>query len=42
MVLFMLAVKGTTVKQDFKNICERVCNGEVIIISRPHNDNIED
>ncbi len=36
----MLAIKGTTIKQDFKKICERVCNGEVVIVSRPHNENV--
>lgn len=36
----MVAVKGTTVKNDFKNICDRVFNGEVFIISRPKDENI--
>ncbi len=36
----MVAVKGTTVKKDFKNICDRVFNGEVFIISRPKDENV--
>lgn len=36
----MTAVKGTTVRNDFKNICDRVFNGEVFIISRPKNENV--
>ena len=36
----MVAVKGTTLKNDFKNICDRVFNGEVYIISRPKNENV--
>ncbi len=36
----MVAVKGTTVKNDFKNICDRVFKGEVFIISRPKDENV--
>lgn len=36
----MVAVKGTTVKNDFKNICDRVFRGETLIISRPKDENI--
>ena len=36
----MTAVNGTTVKNDFKNICDRVFKGEVFIISRPKNENV--
>ena len=36
----MVAVKGTTVKNDFKNICDRAFHGEVFIISRPKNENV--
>ncbi|MBQ7241848.1 MAG: type II toxin-antitoxin system Phd/YefM family antitoxin [Firmicutes bacterium] len=36
----MIAVKGTTVKNNFKNICDRVFNGEVFIISRPKDENV--
>lgn len=36
----MVAVKSTTVKNDFKNICDRVFNGEIFIISRPKDENV--
>ena len=36
----MVSVKGTTVKNDFKNICDRVFKGEVFIISRPKDENV--
>ena len=36
----MTAVNGTTVKNDFKNICSRVYDGEVIVIARPRNENV--
>jgi antitoxin YefM len=36
----MVALSGTTVKNDFKNICDRVYKGEVIIISRPKDENV--
>ncbi|MBQ8945844.1 MAG: type II toxin-antitoxin system Phd/YefM family antitoxin [Lachnospiraceae bacterium] len=36
----MVAVKGTTLKNDFKNICDRVFKGEVFIISRPKDENV--
>ncbi|MBQ5954119.1 MAG: type II toxin-antitoxin system Phd/YefM family antitoxin [Lachnospiraceae bacterium] len=36
----MIAVKGTTVKNDFKSICSRVYAGEVFVISRPKNENV--
>ena len=36
----MVAVKGTTVKNDFKNICDRIFKGEVFIISRPKDENV--
>ena len=36
----MVAVKGTTVKNDFKNICDRAFRGEVFIISRPKDENV--
>ena len=36
----MLAVKGTTVKNDFKNICDRAYRGEVFVISRPKDENV--
>ena len=36
----MTAIKGTDFKKDFKNVCDRAYNGEVFIISRPHNENV--
>ena len=36
----MVALSGTTVKNDFKNICDRVYKGEIVIISRPRDENV--
>ncbi len=36
----MVAVKGTTVKKQFKDICDRAFRGEVFIISRPKDENV--
>lgn len=36
----MLAVKSMDVRDNFKNFCEKVFNGETLIISRPKNENI--
>ena len=36
----MVAVKGTDLKNNFKELCDRVFLGEVIIISRPKNENV--
>lgn len=36
----MVAVKGADIKYNFKAICDRVFRGEVIIVSRPKNENI--
>ena len=36
----MIAVKTLDVTQDFKNIAERIMQGETILISRPKNENI--
>ena len=36
----MLAVKSMDVRDNFKNLCDRVFNGETLIISRPKNENI--
>lgn len=36
----MLAVKSMDVRNNFKNFCDRVFNGETLIISRPKNENI--
>ena len=36
----MLAVKSMDVRDNFKNLCDKVFNGEVLIISRPRNENV--
>lgn len=36
----MLAVKSMDVRENFKNLCDKVFNGETLIISRPKNENV--
>ena len=36
----MLAVKSMDVRDNFKNLCDKVYNGETLVISRPRNENI--
>ena len=36
----MLAVKSMDLRENFKNFCDKVFNGETIIVSRPRNENI--
>lgn len=36
----MLAVKSMDVRDNFKDWCNKVTNGETVIISRPKNENI--
>lgn len=36
----MLAVKSMNVRDNFKSLCERVFQGETLIVSRPKNENI--
>ena len=36
----MLAVKSMDVRDNFKNLCDKVVNGETLIISRPKNENV--
>ena len=36
----MLAVKSMDLRENFKNFCDKVFNGETIIVSRPKNENI--
>ena len=36
----MLAVKSMDVRDNFKKLCDKVFKGEVLIISRPKNENI--
>ena len=36
----MLALKAIDVKNNFKSICAQVFNGEVVMLSRPKNQNV--
>ena len=36
----MLAIKGIDLKNNFKEICDKVFNGETFIVTRPKNKNI--
>ena len=36
----MIAIKGTDLKKNFKTLCDQVFLGEVVIISRPKNENV--
>ena len=36
----MLAVKSMDVRDNFKNLWDKVFNGETLIISRPKNENV--
>lgn len=36
----MLALKAIDVKNNFKNICSQVFNGEIVMLSRPKNQNV--
>lgn len=36
----MLAVKSMDVRENFKAFCDKVFNGETVIVSRPKNENI--
>ncbi|MBR5336629.1 MAG: type II toxin-antitoxin system Phd/YefM family antitoxin [Lachnospiraceae bacterium] len=36
----MTAIKGTTIKTEFKRICELANKGETFIITRPGNENV--
>lgn len=36
----MLAVKSMDVRDNFKDWCNRVVNGETLIVSRPKNENV--
>jgi antitoxin YefM len=36
----MLAVKSMDVRENFKLFCDKVFNGETLIVSRPKNENI--
>ncbi|MCC8029065.1 MAG: type II toxin-antitoxin system Phd/YefM family antitoxin [Lachnospiraceae bacterium] len=36
----MLAVKSMNIRDNFKGWCDKVINGETIVISRPRNQNV--
>lgn len=36
----MLAVKSMDVRDNFKSLCDKVFQGETLIISRPKNENV--
>lgn len=36
----MLIVKSIDIRNNFKSWCEKVVNGETVVISRPRNENI--
>lgn len=36
----MLAVKSMDVRENFKALCDKVFQGETLIISRPRNENV--
>ena len=36
----MLVVKSMDVRDNFKSLCDKVFNGETLIISRPKNENV--
>ena len=36
----MLAVKSMDVREKFKSFCDKVFNGETLIVSRPKNQNV--
>jgi antitoxin YefM len=36
----MLAVKSMDVRDNFKILCDKVFNGETLIVSRPKNENV--
>ena len=36
----MLAVKSVNVRDNFKEWCDKISNGETVVISRPRNENI--
>jgi len=36
----MIAVKPTQMRDNFKSICDKVVQGEIVIVSRPHSENV--
>ncbi|EET62445.1 hypothetical protein BRYFOR_05480 [Marvinbryantia formatexigens DSM 14469] len=39
-VVCMLVVKCVDVRDNFENLCDKVFNGETLVISRPKNENV--
>ncbi|MDL2264587.1 type II toxin-antitoxin system Phd/YefM family antitoxin [Synergistaceae bacterium OttesenSCG-928-I11] len=36
----MIAIKPTQMRDNFKSICDQVVGGEIVIVSRPNNENV--
>ena len=36
----MLAVKSMDLRDNFKNLCDKVVSGETLVVSRPRNENV--
>jgi len=36
----MIAIKPSQMRSNFKTLCDKVVNGETIIVSRPNNENV--
>lgn len=36
----MIAIKATQLRDNFKNICDKVVEGETVIVARPNNKNV--
>jgi len=36
----MIAVRATDLKNDLKKVCQRVTDGDTVVIPRPRNENI--
>ena len=36
----MVALKAIDIKNNFKEICSKIINGEIIMLSRPRNENV--
>ena len=39
-VIEMIALRATDIRKDFKKISTLIFNGEKVLISRPHNENL--
>ncbi len=36
----MIAMKPTQIRDHFKSVCDQVVGGEIVIVSRPNNENV--